>query len=123
MVGAGQKHTGTDKSRLPHAIHGLVWRVAVQWAMAMLGVAVIGAGCDDKPPGAVYGCDCSFLTDTDDTSTQKVQICEITPERAKSAAMGCAQSGAPATVQSCLCKRLEKQPACRVGDCAVREHR
>jgi hypothetical protein len=81
------------------------------------------SGCDDKPPAVVYDCDCPFLTDTDDTSIQKVEICETTPIRAQSAAVGCAQSGAPATVQSCECKRSEKQRTCRAGDCAVREHR
>lgn len=81
-----------------------------------------GAGCRDKPT-AHYQCHCTFLTDTDDLSTQRVELCETSPERAQAAARGCAQSGAPAAVQSCDCQRLENPKPCTPGDCAVREHR
>ena len=97
----------------------------MRFASILAAVVLVGAtsGCKDDP-GASYACDCAFLTDTDDTSIQKVEVCESTPERAQQAARGCAQSGAPATVQSCSCTaKNEKKDACKAGDCTVLEHR
>lgn len=107
-----------------------MWRIALAKALIrgglVLGPLVLsgGVGCKEAK-GSLYTCDCPFLTDTDDTSVQKVEICESSPARAQSAAMGCAQSGAPASVQSCSCTPAPRSSSgvCRVGDCAVREHR
>jgi hypothetical protein len=90
---------------------------------AILCLLLSSSGCDDDEKATRYACDCTFLTDTDDASIQKVEICEKTPERARSAAVGCAQTGAPATVQSCACEPMPAASVCRTGDCAVREHR
>ncbi len=96
--------------------------------LARLGLAATfalsAAGCPDEPKKMTrYACTCAFLTDTDDTSTQRVEICESNDDRAKQAAAGCAQSGAPATVQGCECKSSPNQSSCRAGDCTVHEHR
>jgi hypothetical protein len=83
------------------------------------------AGCS-RGPGVEaqrWGCDCTFLTDMDDSSAQKIEVCESTKERAEAAAVGCAQSGAPARVERCSCAAVAGGPACRAGDCTVAEHR
>jgi hypothetical protein len=64
----------------------------------------------------------------DDASAQRIEVCETSKERAEAAALGCAQSGAPARVEKCACTALSTGDgaaprACRAGDCTVHEHR
>jgi len=54
-------------------------------------------------PGHTYACTCSYLTDFDDGAKTDVSVCAPTPERAADIARGCAQSAAPAPIQTCTC--------------------
>ena len=117
VTGAGQKHTVPIKSMAMAVLAGVVSLFPL-------------TACDRKdakkgnePAPTSFACDCDFLTDMDDASKQLVQVCEITLDRAQSAAMGCAQSGAPATIQSCACRPAADPHGCKVGDCTVSEHR
>jgi hypothetical protein len=88
------------------------------WLALALSSALVA--CDDK--GASYACTCSFLTDFDDASSESVVVCASSPERAAPMARGCAQSAAPAPVQSCRCA-LRGGPVCRDGACEVVQKR
>ena len=75
-------------------------------------------GCQEQ--GAAYHCSCAFLTDYDDGSTQEVEVCAQSVERAPAVARGCAQSAAPAPIQECTCKPATSSRPCRAGECAVK---
>lgn len=86
-------------------------------------VALATSGCkEDDAPSRRFACSCDFLTDMDDASVQKVQVCARNEGRARERAIGCAQSGAPATVQGCQCEPSDA-PGCPPGDCEVAERR
>lgn len=82
-------------------------------------VAVLGAGCE-KERGSPYACTCTFLTDFDDSSGSEVTVCSPSAERAPDFARGCAQSGAPAPVEKCVCKPERGSGTCEVGLCRNR---
>lgn len=94
------------------------WRRARAIALVgslLLSVAI--AGCA-KERGASYRCSCSYLTDFDDGSIQDVAVCAPSDDRAPDFARGCAQSGAPAPVDKCDCKRnVAAAGGCEVGLC------
>jgi hypothetical protein len=58
----------------------------------------------------------------DDQSELRVEICAESQALADQVAVGCAQSGAPATVQKCRCETMDA-PRCPAGDCKVHEYR
>jgi hypothetical protein len=77
------------------------------WAVRswLVLAALLLAGCDAHAEElSRFACTCSFLTDTDGTSHQQVEICAKRSARADQEAKGCAQTGVPATVQSCQCQ-------------------
>ena len=76
----------------------------------------------DARPRQRYACTCDFLTDMDDASVQKVEVCAHDESVARERAVGCAQSGAPATVQACRCEP-SSVPGCPPGDCQVAAQR
>ena len=73
------------------------------------------AGCSER--GVPYDCACTVLTDFDDPSKHEMRICAPSPERAPAIARGCAQMGAPAPVEKCVCKGVEGGAECRGGEC------
>jgi hypothetical protein len=88
-------------------------------AAFLLAAALASAGCREQ--GSYYRCSCSFLTDYDDPARLSINVCSPSREQASSIGRGCAQSGAPAPVQSCSCD-LEPARAgvsCRSGDCEL----
>lgn len=82
-------------------------------------LALASSGCREQ--GSYYRCTCSFLTDYDDAASLSVAACSPSRELASSIGRGCAQSSAPAPVQSCACEpdRERASVACRSGDCAL----
>jgi len=97
----------------------------VRTILTCLALVVAGAssGCNkDDAPGERFSCSCDFLTDMDDASVQKVEVCAESASVASERAVGCAQSGAPATVQACRCERMAKD-GCPPNDCLVLERR
>ncbi|MEQ9317774.1 MAG: hypothetical protein RIF41_01400 [Polyangiaceae bacterium] len=91
-------------------------------ALACLLTLVVGGCKKDEPPGHRFACTCDFLTDMDDASVQKVEVCAANESVARERAIGCAQSGAPATIQGCRCEP-STDPGCPPEDCEVRERR
>jgi hypothetical protein len=93
-------------------------------ALAMLPLLAVGAACKrSASDGQPFSCDCELLTDTDGVSSVKVTICEADPSVAERAARGCAQSGAPAQIQSCSCQSIPGTASCQPGSCKVEERR
>ncbi len=94
-----------------------------------LGLAVVVLGlssaCERKTDGAAerFACSCDFLTDTDKPSVQRVEVCAVNLELARQQAIGCAQSAAPAPIQTCACEPQTKGPSCRAGYCKALERR
>jgi hypothetical protein len=90
--------------------------------LIMLTVSVAGSGCKQER-GSRYECRCPFLTDHDDSSAQAVEVCASSKDKAEETARGCAQSAAPAPVESCVCQpaAAAAKSSCPVGDCRVRE--
>jgi len=89
-----------------------------------LVVVATSAGCPrDDPPRQRFACRCTFLTDTDDTSEQRVEVCAAGVEVARSEAEGCAQSAAPAPIQSCACEAQPSDQPCPPKTCKVHERR
>ena len=84
-----------------------------------LAAPALGAGCE-KERGSHYACSCTFLTDFDDNSGSEVTVCSPSDERAPDFARGCAQSGAPAPVEKCVCKVEKGAGTCEVGLCRNR---
>lgn len=82
------------------------------------------AGCqrDDRPLSR-FSCRCTFLTDTDDTSEQRVEVCATATKEACYEAEGCAQSAAPAPIQACQCEPLSGSEPCPAKTCKVSEYR
>ncbi len=62
-------------------------------------------------------CNCELLTDTDELSTVRVEAC-VASTGIQAEAKDCAQSGAPANVQSCRCEPLAGS-ACSARSCKV----
>jgi hypothetical protein len=81
----------------------------------LLLLVLLCGGCREQ--GERHRCSCAFLTDFDDGSRREVTVCSPTAERAPAVARGCAQSGAPATIQDCTCTSLGGR--CAVGACDV----
>ncbi|HZO13308.1 MAG TPA: hypothetical protein VFB62_08610, partial [Polyangiaceae bacterium] len=79
-------------------------------------VAVVGCNSEQLAP---YACTCSFLTDTDGTSEERVEVCAPSAERAENEAKGCAQTAVPATVQGCRCQPAATGAACTRAHCRV----
>ena len=79
-------------------------------------VALASSACEE--PGGRFACDCAFLTDFDDSSTLRVEVCAANFDEAGATARGCAQSAAPARVESCRCHPTRER--CRRGDCALK---
>ena len=75
------------------------------------------AGCQDE--GQRFECRCGFLTDYDDSSVQAVEVCAANAGDAPAVARGCAQSAAPAPIQSCECGASKNAAKCVVGKCEV----
>jgi len=88
-------------------------------AASLLGLLVAGMSCK-REPSQRFDCTCHFLTDFDDASRQSVEVCAADPRRAEAAARGCAQSAAPAPVQSCSCRAADR-PGCPPDDCRIHE--
>ena len=80
---------------------------------------LLAAGCREE--GRWYACSCTFLTDFDDPSGQRVEVCAPSAARAPGVAKGCAQTAAPAPVQGCACspKAMAEgaSAVCSAGDC------
>ena len=94
-------------------------------AAAGLGlvISMAGASCRQEQLAA-YRCQCEFLTDFDDASAQTVEVCSASLERAAEVARGCAQSAAPAPVQSCQCQPAPgPSSACASEQCRPLAHR
>jgi hypothetical protein len=89
-------------------------------ASALVALALVACRGDR---GERYECRCAFLTDFDDASGSRLGVCAAADDEAVAAARGCAQSAAPAPVQSCACERARGAPPCRRGDCEVSPHR
>jgi hypothetical protein len=90
-------------------------------ARALASAAGLGLGAC-RPEGAWVACECTFLTDFDDTSATHVEVCAPSVERADEVARGCAQSAAPAPVERCACAAapVAASERCAVGDCRAR---
>ena len=71
----------------------------------------------------MFTCICDFLTDMDGTSLQRVEVCGSTLATAEEIAVGCAQTGAPATIQRCRCTPLAGRAPCKAKHCAVSAER
>lgn len=84
----------------------------------VVGAAVVAMGCT-RERGRPYACTCSVLTDFDDGTRHVVEVCSPSGERAAEFGKGCAQSGAPAKVEACVCRPIEG-PACDLGRCVTR---
>lgn len=95
------------------------------WPLLLLGALALTCGGCSKEQGQRFECRCQFLTDYDDSSAQAVEICASSADQAAGVAKGCAQSAAPAPIQSCSCAAAKSTAtgACTVGDCQVREHK
>jgi hypothetical protein len=90
-------------------------RFAIAW---LVGIALGPLGCE-RDRGKPYACTCSVLTDFDDGTKHEVEVCSPSPDRARDFGKGCAQSGAPAKVEGCVCRPIEG-PACDLGRCVAR---
>ena len=94
------------------------------WLGASLALATLSLGCERRAEEvARFSCRCSFLTDTDDTSEQRVEVCARDLAAAENDAIGCAQTGAPATVQGCRCGAMSGAQLCKERTCQVHEYR
>jgi hypothetical protein len=89
----------------------------------LLLVVALGGCPADSGPKARFSCVCRFLTDTDGTSEVVVDLCAKDAAAAEARAPGCAQAGAPATVQGCSCSAATGPCAAAAPDCTVRDHR
>lgn len=88
------------------------------------GLLVFAGGCKrDDQPLSRFACRCTFLTDTDDTSEQRVEVCATAVEAARSEAEGCAQTAAPAPIQGCQCEAAATTAACAPKTCQIHERR
>ena len=95
-------------------------RVATLW----VALLVVAGGCRGNEPSlSRFACRCTFLTDTDDTSEQRVEVCAAAVEAAQSEAEGCAQSAAPAPIQGCRCESRSSTQPCPPKTCQVHERR
>jgi hypothetical protein len=84
-------------------------------AASLMLLAPIGCGERGRP----YDCVCSVLTDFDDGTKHEVEVCSPNDARALEFGKGCAQSGAPAKVEGCVCHPIEG-PACDLGRCVAK---
>ena len=76
----------------------------------LLIVAALPACKGDAAKRTLFDCECSYLTDMDDPSVQRVRVCA--GAAVEQTAIGCAQAAAPAPIEGCHCK-----PA--VGACSA----
>jgi hypothetical protein len=103
----------------------------LKWTGAALVITAAllpgASGCREEL-GSTYACDCSFLTDFDDSSTQAVTVCAPSDDddrddhdRAEAYAGTCAlERGAPAPVERCQCRVEKRGSGCKVGACGNR---
>ncbi len=105
----------------PAKLHNRISAVAM---VLGTGLLVFAGGCrrDDQPLSR-FACRCSFLTDTDDTSEQRVEVCAAAVEAARWEAEGCAQTAAPAPIQGCQCEPAAQTGPCPPKTCQVHERR
>lgn len=82
---------------------------------AIAAVVALGAAACGEARGSAFACTCNLLTDFDDASKHEVIVCAPSAERAPTIAQGCAQTGAPAPVQGCVC--APRGEACSLGAC------
>lgn len=94
-----------------------------QVRLALLLVIVALSGCKKDGPVERFACDCPFLTDFDDGSAQRVEVCATGISHAVEVARGCAQSAAPAPIQSCTCRPSKQKTACKAGYCEAKAER
>ena len=96
-----------------------------RWStVALLVVVLVAPSCRETTHRArSFDCDCSWLSDYDDASGQRVTVCAASDEDAKQAAEGCAQSAAPAPIQGCHCWEKSAETPCKLGDCTAHAHR
>ncbi|MBW2527096.1 MAG: hypothetical protein JRI23_23140 [Deltaproteobacteria bacterium] len=97
-------------------------RIQYVRAAALAGVVLTCstlAACE-ADRGKSFDCRCHFLTDFDDPSTQAVEICAASDEEAGQVARGCAQSAAPAPIQSCSCTPAPSSTPCSKGSCRAK---
>jgi hypothetical protein len=78
--------------------------------------AALALACRSEP-GALYRCECTFVTDFDDDVKREVEVCAPSDVRAEAVGRGCAQSDAPGPVQRCACARAPGREACATGAC------
>ena len=109
---------GTARERAPHLTGGLLVGLVVPAAIALFALP----GCDRKSEAkSLFSCHCEFLTDTDGSSEQRVDVCAAGHDAAIDAAAGCAQAAAPAPIQGCRCEAASG--TCPPDDCKAHEHR
>ncbi|AKT41951.1 uncharacterized protein CMC5_061730 [Chondromyces crocatus] len=87
-------------------------------ALTLSASSALASGCRSER-GSPYDCTCTFVTDFDDESRQRVTVCAADAARSIATARGCAQSGAPGPVQTCSCQPVSPPAACDVGNCAL----
>jgi len=88
--------------------------------VAAVTLALVVLGCESGR-GTRVTCTCRFLTDHDDLSSQRVDLCVSSSEKAAEEARGCAQSASPGPVQSCECLPAASGEPCSLGDCRAHE--
>ena len=86
----------------------------------LLLLAALSTACKEEEPRALWGCDCTFITDTDGESKHAVEVCAgPAAEVAAEVARGCAQSGAPGPVQACKCSPTSDLRGCSGDVCRM----
>jgi hypothetical protein len=72
-------------------------------------IGAVFSGCrTQQAPLTRQQCDCEMLTDTDQISGVRVEVCAA-EALIETSARACAQSGAPANVQACRCRPAASQ--------------
>jgi hypothetical protein len=89
---------------------------------AVLSLSAASCKRDDQPLSR-FSCRCTFLTDTDDTSEQRVEVCGTAADSAAYEAEGCAQSAAPAPIQACQCQPVTSNEPCGAKTCKISDYR
>ena len=95
-------------------------RRAVARALGALALTLFACERQSEPK-RLFSCQCEFLTDTDGSSEQRVEVCAPGQIAAVDAAAGCAQAAAPAPIQGCRCEATTGK--CPPDDCRAHEYR
>lgn len=88
-------------------------------SLALLAALAALAPACRAERGVLYRCRCPFDTDFDEVAQVEVEVCAPDDERAGPTGRGCAQSGAPGSVQSCACQPSGPAGSCEVGACRL----